>query len=163
MVVTLQMVEKVLWLPQWLILIPCSGVCVITVVGQGHIHFMPSGEGTSTQTPGCSDVSSPSHSDHPRLSPPAQGRSGPQMRGRISRQGVVRCNCHEDLLQLEKEKLVVLRGIEAQLERSNNLQQEMLNLKRAKLDLQLRHVALAEAQFERPSTYICAHNSAISR
>jgi len=52
---------------------------------------------------------------------------------------------------LEREKLAVLWGIEGQLERQTALQEEMVQIKRQKLELHRRQLALAEAQFNRPS------------
>ena len=57
----------------------------------------------------------------------------------------------ETLVQLEREKLVVLRGIEGQLERQYALQEEMVLIKRQKFELQQRLLALAGAQFHCPS------------
>ena len=64
------------------------------------------------------------------------------------------CNCSEAVLASEQEKLAVLRRMEthmvamaAQLQRSNVCQEQMLELKRRKLDLEERRLLLAEAQF----------------
>ena len=54
-------------------------------------------------------------------------------------------------MRLEREKLAVLRGIEGQLERQTALQEEMVQIKPQKLELHRRQLALAKAQFNRPS------------
>ena len=61
------------------------------------------------------------------------------------------CICSETLVRLEREKLAVLRGTEGQLERQTALQEEMVQIQRQKLELHRRQLALAEAQFNRPS------------
>ncbi len=80
----------------------------------------------------------------PTVAPPTQAHRVPRMHRGMLRPGIVHCTCSEDHLQLEKEKLVVLRGVEEQLERSNNLQQEMLQIKRAKLDILQKQLVLTE-------------------
>ena len=52
---------------------------------------------------------------------------------------------------LERERLVVLRGIEGQLERQTVLQEEMVRIKQERLELHRRQLALAEVQSNRPS------------
>ena len=74
------------------------------------------------------------------------------MRGGLTgRPPITTCTCSETLVRLEREKLAVLRGIEGQLERQTALQEEMLQIQRQKLELHRRQLALAEAQFNRPS------------
>ena len=64
------------------------------------------------------------------------------------------CSCSERLLRGERKKLVLLQGIEAQLketnshlERSNALQEELLAIKRRKVEMEEKRLLLAEAQF----------------
>ncbi|XP_067092977.1 myb-related transcription factor, partner of profilin-like [Osmerus mordax] len=105
----------------------------------------PSGSRAATCT-------SPGEDHPPQPSPvPARQPTGPGVRMRGGLGGwppITTCTCSEMLVRLEREKLVVLRGIEGQLERQTALQEEMVQIKRQKLELQL---ALAEAQFNRPS------------
>nr|XP_055062919.1 uncharacterized protein LOC129445961 [Misgurnus anguillicaudatus] len=63
----------------------------------------------------------------------------------------VRCDCSEELVKLEKEKLDVLRGIEQGLQETNNLARETLEVKKAKLQILEKQYALTEAQFHRPT------------
>ncbi|XP_046886899.1 myb-related transcription factor, partner of profilin-like [Hypomesus transpacificus] len=67
---------------------------------------------------------------------------------------VTTCTCNETLVRLERKKLAVLRGIEGQLERQTALQEEMVQIKRQKLELHRTQLALAGAQFNHPSTSI---------
>ncbi|XP_051958612.1 myb-related transcription factor, partner of profilin-like [Xyrauchen texanus] len=65
------------------------------------------------------------------------------------------CSCSQDLVQLEREKLDVLKDIRQCLqeanERDNNFQQQLIELKKAKLALKERRLALEEMSFARPS------------
>uniref|UniRef100_UPI0037E6FF8B protein bassoon-like n=1 Tax=Semicossyphus pulcher TaxID=241346 RepID=UPI0037E6FF8B len=105
----------------------------------------PSGSRAATYT-------SPGEDDPPQPSPvPARQPAGPgvRMRGGLTgRPPITTCTCSETLVRLEREKLAVLRGIEGQLERQTALQEE---IERQKLELHRRQLALAEAQFNRPS------------
>ncbi|XP_067085427.1 myb-related transcription factor, partner of profilin-like [Osmerus mordax] len=108
----------------------------------------PSGSRAATCT-------SPGEDHPPQPSPvPARQPAGPgvRMRGGLRwRPPITTCTCSETLVRLEREKLVVLRGIEGQLERQTALQEEMVQIKRQRLELHQRQLALAEAQFNRPS------------
>ncbi|XP_026125116.1 uncharacterized protein LOC113107107 [Carassius auratus] len=68
------------------------------------------------------------------------------------------CSCSQDLVQLEREKLDVLKDIRQCLqeanERDNNFQQQLIELKKAKLALEERRVALEEMSFARPSNSV---------
>ena len=57
-------------------------------------------------------------------------------------------------MRLERVKLVVLRGIEGQLERQTALQEEMVWIKQERLELHRRQLALAETQFNRLSILV---------
>ncbi|KAA0722909.1 hypothetical protein E1301_Tti013664 [Triplophysa tibetana] len=65
------------------------------------------------------------------------------------------CSCSQDLVQLERKKLDVLKDIRQCLqeanERDNNFQQQLIELKKAKLALEERRLALEEMSFARPS------------
>lgn len=61
------------------------------------------------------------------------------------------CGCSETLVALEREKVEALRRIERHLERSAALQQQMVDLKRQKLELQRRAVPLADALSSQPA------------
>ncbi|KAJ8004726.1 hypothetical protein DPEC_G00139290 [Dallia pectoralis] len=65
------------------------------------------------------------------------------------------CSCSQDLVQLEREKLDVLKDIRRCLqeanERDNNFQQQLMELKKAKLALEERRLALEEMSFSRHS------------
>ena len=86
------------------------------------------------------------------------------MRGQGAIRGlraVLDCNCDEGVLASEEQKLAVLRRMEAhlersaghqaamvaQLQRSNICQEQILELKNRKLDIQERRLILAEACF----------------
>ncbi|XP_062341563.1 uncharacterized protein LOC134039608 [Osmerus eperlanus] len=108
----------------------------------------PSGSRAATCT-------SPGEDHPPQPSPvPVRQPAGPGvcMRGCLrGRPPITTCTCSETLVRLEREKLVVLRGIEGQLERQTALQEEMVQIKRQRLELHRRQLALAEAQINRPS------------
>ncbi|XP_030294127.1 uncharacterized protein LOC115594287 isoform X2 [Sparus aurata] len=73
------------------------------------------------------------------------------MRGGVTgRPAITTCTCSETLVRMERKKLVVLRGIEGQLERQTALQEEMVRIKQERLELHRRQLVLAEAQFNRP-------------
>lgn len=97
----------------------------------------------------------PGEDDPPQPCPvPASQPAGPgvRMRGGLTgRPAITTCTCSETLVRLEREKLVVLRGIEGQLKRQTALQEEMVRIKQERLELHRRQLALAEAQFNRPS------------
>lgn len=65
------------------------------------------------------------------------------------------CGCSQDLVQLEREKLDVLKDIRQSLKESNemnnNFQKQIIELKKAKLALEERRLALEEMTFARPS------------
>ncbi|KAK7130333.1 hypothetical protein R3I93_019840 [Phoxinus phoxinus] len=63
----------------------------------------------------------------------------------------IRCDCSEELVKLEKEKLEVLRGIEQRLQEANNLARATLEVKKAKLQILEKQYALSEAKFQRPT------------
>lgn len=117
------------------------------------------------------DLSPPPLAPYPTT--PA-GRARVRMRGNMrgGRPTLTRCTCSERLMASEEEKLVVLRGIEAHLALCSATQQQLLALqterialqrekmalrreemalRREEMELQRRRVALAEAQFARPS------------
>ncbi|XP_039513048.1 uncharacterized protein LOC120468597 [Pimephales promelas] len=74
------------------------------------------------------------------------------------------CRCSEELVNIEKEKLVVLQDIQRQLTVANELSRQSLELKRAKLELAKQQHALAEAQFNRPQSQYqsCCHLKMLS-
>ena len=96
-------------------------------------------------------------------------RAGPSRGIRMRGQGAIRspgaalepCGCGEAVLASEQAKLTVLRRMEAhlersachqaamvaQLQRSNVCQEQILELKKRKLELQERQLMLAEARF----------------
>ena len=100
----------------------------------------PSGSRAGTCTP-------PGEDDPPQPCPvPARQPAGPsgRMQGGLTGQpAITTCTCSETLVRLEREKLVVLQGIEGQLKRQTALQEE--------LELHWTQLALAEAQFNHPS------------
>ena len=108
----------------------------------------PSGSRAGTCTP-------PGEDDPPQPCPvPARQPAGPGVRmlgGLTGWPTVTTCTCSETLVRLEREKLVVLRGIEGQLEQQTALQEEMVWIKQERLELHRRQLALAETQFNRPS------------
>ncbi|RXN05974.1 myb-related transcription partner of profilin-like protein [Labeo rohita] len=61
----------------------------------------------------------------------------------------------QDLVQLEREKLDVLKDIRQSLkeanEMNNNFQKQIIELKKAKLALEERRLSLEEMRFARPS------------
>ena len=61
------------------------------------------------------------------------------------------CRCSEELIAMDKEKLVVLHGIEERMKEANDLARQALQLKRAKLDLAIQQHALAVSQFQGPA------------
>ncbi|RXN06821.1 myb-related transcription partner of profilin-like protein [Labeo rohita] len=65
------------------------------------------------------------------------------------------CGCSQDLVQLEQEKLDVLKDIRQSLkeanEINNNFQKQIIELKKAKLALEERRLSLEEMRFARPS------------
>lgn len=109
----------------------------------------PPGSGAARHT------SSPDEDDPPPPGPApsrlAARPTGYAWGGLTRRPCVTACTCSEALLGLEREKLAVLRAIEAQLQRQSAVQEEMLQMKREKLELQRRQLALAEAQLNQPS------------
>lgn len=111
-------------------------------------YAAPAGDPTEDPNPTEEDPVSEDPYVDPYPRQPA--RPGVRMRGG-SRRPLMRCTCSETLVRLQRVKLVVLQGIEGQLERQTALQEEMVRLKRDKLQLQQRQLALAEAQYNRPS------------
>ncbi|KAL2087186.1 hypothetical protein ACEWY4_018245 [Coilia grayii] len=65
------------------------------------------------------------------------------------------CSCSQDLVQLEREKLEVLKELRDTVKeasaRDARFQQELLVVKRAKLELEARRLLLAEQKLARPS------------
>lgn len=65
------------------------------------------------------------------------------------------CGCSQDLVQLEREKLDVLKDIRQSLKEANemnyNFQREIIELKKAKMALEERRLSLEEMSFARPS------------
>ena len=108
----------------------------------------PSGSGAGMCTP-------PGEDEPPQPCPvPARQPAGPSVRmlgGFTGRPPITTYTCSETLVRLEREKLVVLRGIEGQLEQQTALQEEMVWIKQERLELHRRQLALAETQFNRPS------------
>ncbi|XP_056102083.1 myb-related transcription factor, partner of profilin-like [Rhinichthys klamathensis goyatoka] len=96
---------------------------------------------------------SPSPPNNPRMPQPPS--SVVQTAATTPQQFENVCSCSRDLVQLEGEKLDVLKDIRQCLqeanERDNNFQQQLIELKKAKLSLAERRVALEEMSFARPS------------
>ncbi|KAL2094400.1 hypothetical protein ACEWY4_009119 [Coilia grayii] len=65
------------------------------------------------------------------------------------------CSCSQDLVQLKREKLEVLKELRYVVKeasaREARFQQEVLELKRAKLDLEAKRLLLAEQKLTRPA------------
>lgn len=95
----------------------------------------------STEPEGCTTPPPPVHTSSPGLRYTTLRR----------RSTISPCRCSEELVNIEKEKLVVLQDIQHQLTEANELARQSLELKRAKLELAKQQHALAEAQFNRPS------------
>lgn len=95
----------------------------------------------STRPEGCTTPPPPIH-----MSSPGLRYTTPRRCSIISP-----CRCSEELVNLEKEKLVMLQDIRRQFTEANVLTRQSLELKRAKLELAKQQHALAEAQFNRPS------------
>lgn len=108
----------------------------------------PSGSRAGTCTP-------PGEDDPQQPWPvPARQPAGPGVRmrgGSRWRPAITTCTCSETLVRLEREKLEVLRGMEGHLQRQTALQEEVVRMKQERLELHRRQLALAEAQFNRPS------------
>ncbi|XP_061569032.1 myb-related transcription factor, partner of profilin-like [Cololabis saira] len=113
--------------------------------GEEEQEKEPSGSRATANT-------SPAEDEPARSSPVPAAGPCVRMRGGLTwRPPVTTCTCSETLVRLEREKLALLRGIEGQLERQTAFQEEMVQIKRQKLELQRRQLALAEAQFKHPS------------
>ncbi|CAL8237501.1 unnamed protein product [Arctogadus glacialis] len=54
------------------------------------------------------------------------------------------CQCSQDLVELEREKVALLRDVCGLLRESADYQKEVIVLKRAKLDIMARQLALEE-------------------
>ncbi|XP_062404168.1 myb-related transcription factor, partner of profilin-like [Sardina pilchardus] len=127
-----------------------EGINVVVVEGDDGLlesenDEEQSGSGAGTSTPPGDD-----DPPHPCPVPVRQAAvAGPGVRiwgGLTGRPAITTCACSETLVRLEREKLVVLRGIEDQLQRQNALQEEMVRIKQERLELHRRQLMLAEAQ-----------------
>ncbi|XP_035287162.1 uncharacterized protein LOC118234612 [Anguilla anguilla] len=123
--------------------------------GKGTSTLQPSGEGTSTPPPEPSSPPQSSHASSPSRcgSPPRQKPAPEHLRCEVECQGRESCAAAaaKTFSVWRRRSWWCCEGIEAQLEMSNSLQREMLEVKKAKLDLLQRQYDLAEAQFHRPS------------
>jgi hypothetical protein len=64
------------------------------------------------------------------------------------------CQCSQDLVELEREKVALLRDVCGLLRESADYQKEVIVLKRAKLDLMARQLAFEEERFSQQSLSI---------
>lgn len=113
-----------------------------------------SGLGPGPGPPKPSTPSTDYDSDAPQLPPVPEHQLGPaitDVRTLAGHAQTTPCGCSETLVALEREKVEALRRIERHLERSTALQQEMVELKRQKLELQRRGMPLVEALSSQPA------------
>lgn len=113
-----------------------------------------SGLGQAPGPPNSSSASMDYDSEVPQLPPVPEQHVGPAIASVRSLAGHAQttcCGCSETLVELEREKVEALRRIERHLERSTALQQEIVELKRQKLELQRRGMPLAEAPSHQPA------------
>lgn len=117
-------------------------------------------QSTSCLPPRPNTPSSPASSDSASSAPASPHLSAPslpltevaqQQQSGSRRRPLIRCNCSDELVKLEKEKLQLLRGNEQGLQEANDIARATLEVEKAKVHIMEKQYALSEAQFQRPS------------